>query len=336
MGEFNHRFAQPSSQATRSGNSLFPFSDETQIDPETGLSDGLLSRLSSTGDLPKIMYTHTPSEYWAGHGSLMHTNMTADIDVNPPDEVRIYVFASTQHALPIFPPADNGANGYHGQYSFNIVDYRALLRATLVNMDRWVTEGKSAPPSQHPRIDNGTAVTPQELSSSFEKIPGGKLPNPMRRFTRLDFGPDPFVPTKIPVQIGKTYPNLVSAVDDDANEIAGIRLPFISVPLGTHMGWNLRHQDIGGSDQVIGTGGASGGTLRGSTIPFAATQKDREESGDPRLSVEERYSSKSQYLELVEQSTTKLITQRYILQEDVEDIKRQAAEHYDLFSREGV
>ena len=158
----------------------------------------------------------------------------------------------------------------------------------------------------------------------------------MRRFTRLDFGPDPFVPTKIPVQIGKTYPNLVSAVDDDANEIAGIRLPFISVPLGTHMGWNLRHQDIGGSDQVIGTGGASGGTLRGSTIPFAATQKDREESGDPRLSVEERYSSKSQYLELVEQSTTKLITQRYILQEDVEDIKRQAAEHYDLFSREGV
>ncbi|GIT02707.1 MAG: hypothetical protein CM1200mP27_13320 [Chloroflexota bacterium] len=34
----------------------------------------------------------------------MHTNMTADIDVDPPEEVRIYVFASTQHALPSFPP----------------------------------------------------------------------------------------------------------------------------------------------------------------------------------------------------------------------------------------
>ena len=336
MGEFNHRFAQPSSQASRSGNSLFPFSDETQIDPETGLSDGLLSRLSSQGDLPKIMYTHTPSEYWAGHGSLMHTNMTADIDVDPPEEVRIYVFASTQHALPSFPPADNDTDGYHAQYSFNIVDYRALLRAALVNMDHWVTDGKSAPPSQHPRIDAGTAVTPQELSSSFEKIPGGKFPNPMRRFTRLDFGPDPFVPTRIPVQIGKVYPNLVSAVDDDANEIAGIQLPFISVPLGTHMGWNLRHQDIGGADQVIGTGGASGGTLRGSTLPFAATSKDRKEVGDPRLSVEERYASKSQYLELVEQAATKLITQRYILKEDIEDIKQQASEHYDLFSRREV
>ncbi|GIT02708.1 MAG: hypothetical protein CM1200mP27_13330 [Chloroflexota bacterium] len=61
-------------------------------------------------------------------------------------------------------------------------------------------------------------------------------------------------------------------VDDDPNEIAG-SIAFISVPLGTHMGWNLRHQDIGGADQVIGTGGASGGTLRGSTIPFAATKR---------------------------------------------------------------
>ncbi len=162
------------------------------------------------------------------------------------------------------------------------------------------------------------------------------MTNPLRRVPRFDFGPDPFVPTKTPVEIGKVYPTLVSAVDEDANEISGIQLPFISVPLGTHMGWNLRHQDIGGADQVIGTGGASGGTLRGSTIPFAATQKDRKEAGDPRLSVEERYASKSQYLELVEQAATKLITQRYILQEDAEDIKQQAADHYDLFLRRGV
>ena len=331
MGEFNHRFAQPSSQATRSGNSLFPFSDVAQADPETGISDGLLSRLSSQGDLPKIMYTHTPSEYWAGHGSLMHTDMTANRDLEPPDEVRIYVFSSTQHALATFPPVYNDADGYHGQYPFNVVDYRSLLRAALVNMDRWVTNGEPAPPSQHPRLDDGTAVNPQELRESFEKIPGVKLPNPMRRFTRLDFGPDPFVPTKIPAEVGKAYPNLVSAVDDDANELSGIQLPFITVPLATHMGWNLRHPDIGGADQVIGTGGASGGTLRGSTIPFAATRKDREMSGDPRLSIEERYESKEQYHELVEQAARKLIAQRYLLEEDIESVKGQATEHYDFF-----
>ena len=277
------------------------------------------------------MYTHTPSEYWAGHGSLMHTDMTANRDLEPPDEVRIYVFSSTQHALATFPPADNDADGYHGQYPFNVVDYRSLLRAALVNMDLWVTTGESAPPSQHPRRDDGTAVNPQELSESFEKIPGVKLPNPMRRFTRLDFGPDPFVPTKIPAEVGKVYPNLVSTVDDDANELSGIQLPFITVPLATHMGWNLRHRDIGGADQVIGTGGASGGTLRGSTIPFAATRKAREMSGDPRLSVEERYESKEQYQELVEQAARKLVAQRYLLEEDIESVKRQATEHYDFF-----
>ena len=332
MGEFNHRFAQPSSQATRSGNSLFPFSDATQTDPETGLSDGLLSRLSAQGELPKIMYTHTPSEYWAGHGSLMHTDMTASRDVDAPEEVRIYVFSGTQHALATFPPVNKDADGYHGQHFFSVVDYRALLRAALVNMDRWVTSGEAAPPSQHPRLDDGTAVTAQQAAEKFDGVPGMKLPEPMRRFTRLDFGPDPFVPTKTPAEVGKIYPNLVSAVDDDANELSGIQLPFITVPLGTHAGWNLRHPDSGGSGQVIGTGGASGGTLKGSTIPFAATKKDREAAGDTRLSIEERYASREQYLELVEQAARKLVQQRYLLEEDVESIVGMASGHYDLFA----
>ena len=336
MGEFNHRFAQPSSQATRSGNSMFPFTDVVQTDPQSGLSDGLLSRLYSMGDLPKIMYTHTPSEYWAGHGSLMHTDVAAERDIEPPEEVRIYVFAGSQHALATFPPVDNDADGYHGQHYFNVIDYRALLRAALVNMDRWVTNGESAPPSQYPRLDNGTAVTPQELSENFDKILGVKLPNPMRRFTRLDFGPDPFVPTKVPAEIGKVYPNLVSTVDGDANETSGIRLPFITVPLATHMGWNLRHPDIGGAGQEIGTGGASGGTLRGSTIPFPATPNDRKMSGDSRLSIEERYASKGQYLELVEQAARKLVALRYLLEEDVESIKNQATRHYDFFVSRAV
>ncbi|NQW23015.1 MAG: hypothetical protein HQ475_06175 [SAR202 cluster bacterium] len=332
MGEFNHRFVQPSSQATRSGNSLFPFSDIAQTDPETGLTDGLLSRLSAQGALPKIMYTHTPSEYWAGHGSLMHTDMTATKDLEPPEEVRIYVFAGTQHALAGFPPVDNDGDGYHGQNKYNIVDYRALLRGALTNMNRWVTDCEVPPASQHPRIDDGTAVSPEQVAETLEGIPGGKLPTPMRRFTRLDFGPNPMIPTKVPAEIGKVYPNLVSAVDQDANEVSGIALPFITVPLATHMGWNLRHPDIGGAGQVIGTGGASGGTLRGSTIPFPATRTERELSGDPRQSIEERYSSRDQYLELVKQAAEKLIDQRYLLEEDVDGIVGQAAEHYDFLS----
>jgi len=279
-----------------------------------------------------VMYTNTPSEYWAGHGSLMHTDLTGTRDLELPDEVRIYVIASLQHGLATFPPADNDADGFHGQHIFSVVDYRGLLRAALTNLDRWVTTGEAPPPSQYPRLDDGTAVSPRGVAEAFESIPGVKLPNSMRRFTRLDFGPDPRVPTKTPAVIGKVFPHLVSAVDGDANEVAGIPMPSITVPLATHTGWNLRHEDIGGGGQVLSSGGASGGTLRGSTIPFAATREEREASGDPRLSIEERYASKEQYLGLVKQAAEEQIGQRYLLEEDLEPVHGQAAQLYDYMT----
>ena len=42
-----------------------------------------------------------------------------------------------------------------------------------------------------------------------------------------------------PARIGKVYGARVCAVDADGNEVAGIRLPPIAVPFGTHTGWNV-------------------------------------------------------------------------------------------------
>ena len=84
------------------------------------------------------------------------------------------------------------------------------MRAALTNLDRWVTNGEAPPPSRHPRIDDGTAVPAEGVAETFQKIPGVKLPVPMRRFTRLDFGPDPMIPTKIPAEIGEVYPRLAA------------------------------------------------------------------------------------------------------------------------------
>ncbi len=328
-GEFNQRFAQPSSQATRSVNSLFPFADLPQTDPDTGLTDGLLSRLASKGDLPKVMYTYTSSEYWAGHGALVHTDLGGTQDVEPPDAVRVYAFAGTQHALGGLPLSDiDPADGYRGAHAFNCLEYRSLLRAALTNLDRWVTDGTPPPASQHPRIADGTAVRPPSAATSLEAVPGVKLPQPVRKFTRLDFGPDPGVPTVVPATVGRDYPCLVSQVDGDGNEVSGIRLPLVSVPLATHLGWNRRHADIGGEGQTLSTGGASGGTLRGSSIPFAATRAEREASSDPRLSIEERYESRQSFLDRIEAAARQLVADGYLLEEDVVPTVAQASEHY--------
>ena len=334
-GEFNQRFAQPSSQASRSPNNLFPFSDIEQTDPVTGQTDGILTRSAAQGPLPKIMYTYTSSEYWGGGGAMVHIDIDGKGDLEVPEDVRVYHFGGAQHPLGTTYLRDSDpANGSKGQQPFNCLDYRPLLRAALVNLDRWVSNGTAAPPSQNPRLDDGTAADADSVSEALRKIPGVNTPNPYRRFHRMDFGPEPGVATNVPVVVGEPFPLLVPSVDEDGNEQAGIRLPLTTVPLATHTGWNLRHADIGGEGQILSSGGATGGTLAGSTIPFPATRAEREASGDPRASIEERYSSREDYLGRIRAAAEDLVAQGYVLAEDVELLVAQASDHYaELTSR---
>ena len=77
--------------------------------------------------------------------------------------------------------------------------------------------------------------------------------------------------------------------------------------------------------------GVSGG-LSGWTLPFAATRAERESSGDPRPSIEERYASKDEYLRLVHNAARTLVEQRRVLEEDVPEIEESAAQRYDYFT----
>ena len=332
-GEFNYRFAQPSSQASRSPNNLFPFSDLEQTDPETCRIDGILSKLSASGKLPKVIYTYTSSEYWAGGGALPHVDLAGTRDLELPDSVRIYHFGGAQHPVGTSQLRDRDPeNGSHGQQPFNCVDYRPLLRAALLNLDRWVSSGEPPPPSSYPRLDDGTAVPPNGVAGIIIGIPGVNFPEPLRRFRRLDFGPQPGVATNVPPLVGAPYSNLVPAVDQDGNETCGIRMPMVTVPLATYTGWNLRHGDMGGEGQILSSGGATGGTLIGSTIPFVTTRAEREASRDPRPSIEERYASKEDYLDRMGEAARSMISQGYLLAEDLELVLDQAAQHYDQLS----
>ena len=322
-GEFNHRFAQPSSLSNYSSNNLFPFSDADQTDPVTGRTDGLLSRLSGLGRVPKVMLTNTPTEYWGGHCALIHSDISGRRDLAPAESVRIYFFAGTHHASGRWPlTSRDAASGSHGQQSFNWVDYRPLLRAALVNLDRWVTHEGAPPDSSYPKLDDGTLVQPDQLEKTFRSIPGVNFPEPLRRIHRLDFGADAGRPAKVPPEIGDSYPNLVAAVDQNGNETSGIVLPAISVPVATCTGWNLRHQDMGGTGQILGN--------TGSTIPFAATRAQREADGDPRPSLEERYATREDYLRQVVAAATALVAQGYLLEEDLDTIAADAGRQYDL------
>jgi hypothetical protein len=325
LGEFNHRFAQPSVQATAGFGHLFPFADDEMRDPLTGQSDGFLRRQRALGGMPKLIYTNTGAEYWRGDGSLLHTDPTASRDLPQTPETRIYHFASTQHSIGTLPQRQvNADDGSRGRYPFGVVDYAPLLRCALMNLDRWVAEGVEPPPSRHPRIDDGTAVPRAKVIEAFKAFPDQAVPDPDKLWVirTLDLGADAERGVGVyPVKEGATYPCLASAVDADGNEIAGIRLPDATVPVATHTGWNLRHPGSGSPEQQI--------PMQGFSRFFAATRAQRLASNDPRPSLEERYQSKEQYLALVRKAAEALAEQRYVLPGDVDILVANAAERWD-------
>jgi hypothetical protein len=143
----------------------------------------------------------------------------------------------------------------------------------------------------------------------------------------MDFGPDAEagIARYAPVENG-TYPVLVSAMDEDRNEVAGIRLPDVAVPLATYTGWNVRHD-------CMGQGGlmTSGAPLFGTTLVFARTLADREASGDPRAAIDERYTSKADYLAKVRVVAEALVAQRCLLAEDITRVVKVADQKWDAF-----
>ena len=328
-GEFNQRFGQPSSMARLSVGTLFPFADRTLDDPHTGCRDGLLSRVQARGGPPKVVLLNTSSEYWRGDASLAHTDPLAGGDVEPAPNVRIYHLAGTQHG-PGGPPLTdrNEADGSRGQQTFNTVEYRPLVRAALENLDRWVSAGEEPPPSRYPRLDDGTAVPPSAVKAAFAAFPGVGWPARLPGLVQQDFGPEVShgVAATLPPALGAPYRFLVPAVDSDGNEVSGVRLPDLTVPLGTHTGWNLRHADMGAPELLM--------DLIGATIPFAPTREARLAAGDPRPAIAERYASKADYLARVERAAQELAAQGYLLAEDVPVVVAHAAARYDAFGGE--
>jgi hypothetical protein len=235
---------------------------------------------------------------------------SAGRDLPDPPNVRYFLMSSLQHS--------SGSNGFGiCQQPRNPLNANVVLRALLVDMDEWVSKGKQPPTSQMPRRADGTLVPSLPQSEEgFPNIPGVKYNGRMHTGDRFDFGPhfDQGILTVLPpAVVGTPYPAMVPKTDADGNDIAGIRLPEVAVPLATYTGWALRAN--GGDDGCDGAG---------QKINFAATKAARLASGDPRLSIEERYPTHARYVDEVTRAANALRGQRLLLDEDLQQYIEQA------------
>ncbi|MHC4144510.1 MAG: alpha/beta hydrolase domain-containing protein [Planctomycetota bacterium] len=309
-GQFNYRFAQTTRHGSHHEDNLypsdfFPFNTVEQYDPVTGKRGDGLARPRKSGFLPKIFFTGSSTEYWTRSASLIHTDVEGKKDADIDPNVRMYFVAGLSHGDRRYGPVG---------------------RALLVALDEWVSQGIEPPPSRLPKIADGTLVSLDTYRKTFPEIPGVRTPESFFRPFRLDPGPrwhTKGIADNVPPKVGQRYGNLVPQVGADGNELAGIHLPDIAVPLATNAGWRVRPE-----------GSPAAGTLErwsGNRWPFPRTAGQRKAKGDPRLSVLERYPTKQDYLAKVTECLLHLKSQRFLLDEDVTNLLQQAArqEHWD-------
>lgn len=299
----------------------FPFSYTRQTDPLTGRTQGVLDRCAQTNTCPLIVHAATVLEVWEGRQSLGLTDPLGLRDVADPPNVRTYIMASTQHApAPLPLPASAPFGSCYQQPNPNPQTW--TMRALLDGLTHWVRDGEAPPPPRPLRIADGTLVAPDAVR--FPAIPAnsyGGVARPAARFLGVhnplpvfDRGPG-YKPGEIsgvilkePPAIGTgRYTALAPQVDADGNDAGGVRDVYVQAPIGTYTGWNLFRDDWY-------TNGFC--ALSGSFIPFAATRTEREATGDPRLSLEERYPTPGAYVDSVHNAATALVSQRMLLPDD--------------------
>ena len=318
-GQFNFRFAQTTRHGSQHEDLLFPsdffpFNTVPQTDPHSGKTADSFARARAKGHLPKIFFTETSTEYWCRAASLLHTDVDGTKDAAVDPNVRIYFFTGAQHG--------NSSSSNRGIYQNerNTLDHRPLLRALLVALDAWVSTGKEPPASTYPRIDDGTLIDLKTWKNQFPRLPNSNVPRVVYTPLRLDPGPRweslgiaDNVPPKI---LEPSFRTLVPAIDRDGNEVAGIKLPGVSVPLATYSGWNLRGKDCGAKDMLA--------RWTGSQWPLPRTAKQRRNTDDPRRSIHERFPTQAAYVGKVRDAASRLQEQRFLLAEDVDRIIRKA------------
>ena len=301
-GMFNERFGMPVAGSVLLTPTSFPFAtDEQSFAGERG---SLLQQYSPE-QRPKIFFTNTSVEYWGGGraAALIHSSADGKRDLAVPDNVRIYLLAGTQHGEAAFPPTRA-----RGQQMDNPVPQREVMRALLRGLHQWTSQGVAPPESRYPKLADGT-LTPV-AGVRFPPIPAVADP-------RVIPGPGQIRNGRV-----QMLPHLVPQVDADGNDTAGIRVPDIAVPVATNTGWNFRSPSVGGSTEIY--------NLLGSYVPFALTKAERDARNDPRPSIAERYRSREDYLAKLRAAAAALVTQRYLLAEDVENVLERGAAQWQF------
>ena len=290
---------------------------------------GILDRCSRTDTCPKIIETFGGAEVFALKMTTSWVGTDPKNDIPLPDNVRRYYLPSSTHggggggfneAIPNVGAGCPGNNWGTGTLRANPVPATQLVNRLRVALREWVLNDTPPPPSKWPLMlgakKERNLVEPTKATMGFPSgVPGipdsiflpENFVNPVLDY---DWGPDfdefdaTGTPTNAPPPIKSVIKMLVPRVDADGNELGGVPTVLRDAPLGTYLGWN-----------ITASGFHAGQTCNyvGGMVPFAKTKAQRLATGDPRLSLEERYGTHDGYVAAVRAAADNAACQGYLL-----------------------
>jgi Alpha/beta hydrolase domain len=315
----NYRFSQPGRTERNRQDHLyvegvFPFANVKTYDPIMRKVDSRYARCEKSDTCPFGVEIYSANEYWVKPASLLHTDPTGSFDLPDSPFTRNYFISSHQHGT-----GSATSRGACQQFQ-NPLNSAPVQRALFIALDEWATEGRDPPRSRVPTLRDRMLAPPLPQSGvGFPNIPGVTYTGLMTTRYLLDYGLHFYetgIATINPPVITPPYQNnpangpiyraYVPKTDSDGNDIAGVRLVDVTVPLATYTGWALR----AGPQANDGCEGS------GQFIPFPRTEADRAAAGDPRPSVEKRYPSFDAYHEKIRAALNDMVEDRLLLCED--------------------
>jgi hypothetical protein len=325
----NYRFSQSGRTERNRQNHLyiegrFPFANVTTHDPITRETDSRYKSCERTHTCPLGVEIYSANEYWVKAASLHHTTPDGTRDLPDSKFTRNYFMSSMRHGTAASPngPGTLPSSGLC-QQADNPLNSAPVQRALFIALDQWATQDRNPPHSRVPKLRDGTLAPPLPQSGmGFPNIPGVTYTGLKTTRYHFDYGLNfyetgiatvnpPLFPFTTPsyqddARNGPIYPSFVPKTDGDGNDIAGVRLPDVTVPLATYTGWALRR----------GAQASDGCEAAGQFIPFAKTEVDRAKTNDPRRSVEARYKTFADYRGMVRSALELMVSDRLLLCED--------------------
>ncbi|MGO2393378.1 MAG: alpha/beta hydrolase domain-containing protein [Halomonas sp.] len=288
----NYPFAQPGRYSRQhedhdAAGDQFPFSYVDTFDPLTDKRDSVLAACRENNTCPKLMHTDTSTEFWQARASLVATSPTGD-SLTMPDDVRLYFFAGAPH---FNAWGASSSDSDVCQYPTNPLSVAPSMRALVSAMTSWVTNDVAPPANRYPGLQGEGLVDNEALS--FPPLQGEVPQPPINALYVRNHH-------MMPSEAGEQYPVKVPDVDADGIALGGIRQPYVAVPLGTYLGWNLRDQGYA-KGQLCGT--------TGSFIAFASRD-------DGRKSVSSRYPTPDAYQASLEHAIDELVDTGFMLEQD--------------------